>query len=221
MATAAKDLLGRAATVLNDAGAVRWTVQELVQWLNEGQLVAVTQMPSINAQHQDIDTVAGPLQAVTGVVSLMDVVGNATGKRNAITPIKQELLDNQVRGWQGMPQSSEIYHWMRDARDPLRFLVYPPAKAGVKISLLVAAFPVAVAVPAVGTAIDAVTGDIGIRDEFATALVDYIVYRALSKDAEFGGNAQRTLAHYAMFSQGIGSKFSADVAATQQQGAAS
>jgi hypothetical protein len=38
--------------------------------------------------------------------------------------------------------------------------------------------------------------------------VDYIVYRCLSKDAEFAGNAQRAVMHYQAFANlvGIGNK---------------
>ena len=54
-----------------------------------------------------------------------------------------------------------------------------------------------------------VTGNISLRDEYAEPLRHYVLYRAWSKDAEYGGNAALAQAHYALFNSSIG----ADVAA--------
>jgi len=45
---------------------------------------------------------------------------------------------------------------------------------------------------------------INIDDIYANALVDYMLYRAYSKDAEYAGNAQRAVAHYTAFSNSLG-----------------
>ena len=47
------------------------------------------------------------------------------------------------------------------------------------------------------------TGNISVVDTYANALMDYILYRAFSKDAEFAANAARATAHYGAFSSAM------------------
>jgi hypothetical protein len=55
-------------------------------------------------------------------------------------------------------------------------------------------------------------------DIFANALLDYVLYRASTKDAEQAANAQRAVAHYQAFQNALG--VSAQVNAASQPGVA-
>ena len=51
---------------------------------------------------------------------------------------------------------------------------------------------------------------ITIRDIYATAILDYMMYRALAKDAEEASNAQLSANYYQSFLAGIGMKDQAE-----------
>jgi hypothetical protein len=48
---------------------------------------------------------------------------------------------------------------------------------------------------------------ITVRDIYANALLDYVLYRAFGKDSEYGNQSDRSQIHYKMFSQAIGIKY--------------
>ena len=56
----------------------------------------------------------------------------------------------------------------------------------------------------------AATVVIGIDDIYANALLDFILYRAYNKDAEFAGNATRAQIHMMAFASSLGVKSKID-----------
>ena len=66
----------------------------------------------------------------------------------------------------------------------------------------------------------ATTEAIGVRDIYANALMDYMLYRAFAKDADHPGNAERSGAHYAAFASAVGAKSSIEAAITPAEGGA-
>jgi hypothetical protein len=118
--------------------------------------------------------------------------------------INRNLLDGQAPNWYTQTGSVNIKHFMLDVADRNTFYVYPPAINTAEINLVYAAYPAAVAIPAPGTTFTSVTGNIGIPDIFANALVDYVLYKAFAKDAEIQSNAARAQAHYAAYGNALG-----------------
>ncbi len=57
-----------------------------------------------------------------------------------------------------------------------------------------------------GTGSARICGTIQIDDVYANALLDYVLYRAYSKDADYAGNAQLAVSHYQAFSNSLGVK---------------
>lgn len=55
-----------------------------------------------------------------------------------------------------------------------------------------------------GAAASTVTGNINLPDEWANALRYYVLYRAWSKDAEYGGNPQLAAANLQLFRGELG-----------------
>jgi DUF971 family protein len=47
---------------------------------------------------------------------------------------------------------------------------------------------------------------IDIQDIYTSPILDYVLYRAYSKDASFAGSAQRAAAHYSQFANALGAK---------------
>jgi hypothetical protein len=90
--------------------------------------------------------------------------------------------------------------------------VYPPAAStGASLDVVYGAYPTDVVEPASGD-YTAVSGDVDLLDIHANALLDYILYRAYSKDSEYAGNAQRAVNHYTAFMNALGVEIKATLA---------
>ena len=58
------------------------------------------------------------------------------------------------------------------------------------------------------------SGDLSIPDIFANAVLNYVLYMAYMKDAEFAGNAQRASNHYQLFVASVTGKAQVDLLTT-------
>ncbi len=215
MAITAKSILDRVVTTLSDETSVRWTVAELIRYLNDGQREIATYRPDATATTVSVDLAVGARQALpTNALKLLEVIGNSSGTKAAVRKIDQKLLDAQVPGWQSGTTNTVIKHYMYDVRDIRVFYVYPPAATGASLEMLISAKPTDIATQ---SSLGSVTGDISVYDLFANALNDYVLYRAFAKDSEFSGNAARATAHYTAFQQAVGVEASATAVATPKK----
>ena len=173
MATTARSILNRAAALLNDEEHVRWSEAELLEWLNDGQR-AVAKGPSTDAYvlRNSVTAVEGTVQSLPdGAIRLVDVVKNGSG--GSVLQSDYAIVDILGSAWRaGSTGEAETYFY--DERNPLEFEVYPPQAGGETLEVVYNAQP--------GDAI--INGDIAISDMYADSLIDYIVYRGMSKDTE-------------------------------------
>lgn len=199
---------------LQDDGT-RWPVAELVDYLNDGQRQAVEMNPASTAEVASMSLAAGvPQDAPIGVYRVLDVLRNGAPRNTPVRLVDATLLDAVDPRWRQRAQALEIVHWMFDASLPTSFDVYPPASSGATLWCKFSMVPDDVPAPA-GPKPDDVTGSISLRDEYASALRHYILYRCWSKDAEFAGNANLAQAHYSLFVSAIGADVAARAAETQ------
>lgn len=204
MPVAASTVLMQAAAILKDESSVRWTAAELVRWLNMGQVELAIHRPDQMATVSTMALANGFRQALPDTaIKLIDIPNNATGAMSAVRQIDRKDLDVIEPGWRGSTAAAVVKHFIYDERTPRMFEVYPPS-AGASVSLIAARYPAAVTVPAAGVAPADVTGNLDVPDQWVGALVDYVVYRAFSKDSELTANAGRALAHYQAFGNAIG-----------------
>lgn len=203
MTTTANYILQQVSKTLQDPDQIRWNHSELAGYLNDGQVEIVAKRPDLKASRIVFTPVAGADQQIpSDALVLMDIPNNAAGRKRSITKVDQLLIDAVQRDWQSMPPALEFVHFMHDLREPRKFLLYPPARIGGSVVLLYSAYPTAVTVT--GTGPYSAQGNIDIPDEFANALRDYVLFRAYSKDAEFGGNAQMSASYFQLFNAAIG-----------------
>ena len=215
MAITAQSVLQRVVTTLSDDDNVRWTVTELVRYLNDGQREIVTYRPDSTATTATVALVAGARQSLPSAsYKLLDVVRNTSGTKAAVRKIDQKLLDAQVPSWQSGTTNTTVKHYMYDVRDIKVFYVYPPAAVGASLEVLYSATPTSITEQ---TSVDSVTGNLTVHELFANALADYILYRAFAKDVEYAGNITRAQAHYAAFQNGVGVEASATAAASPKK----
>ena len=216
MAITASAILKRAIVILQDATNTRWSTDEMIGWLNDGQREIVTYRPDANTKYGTGTLAAGPRQdlttmsGITNPAKLIDIVRNmASGSnKSAVRIMSRDDMDAQVIGWYAMTGSINTIHYMFDGRDPRSFYVYPPALSNTQLEIVYSAFPVDVPAPT-GTDLTGVTGSIGVSDFYANALLDYVLYRCFSKDGEFTENASRAVMYYGAFSQALGGEIKA------------
>lgn len=197
-------IIARAATLIQDATGIRWPAVELLDWLNDGQREIVLLKPQACVKNESVALTAGSTKQVLPAsgVMLIDVVrnmgANGTTSGDAIRVVSREVLDAQIPTWHSDANSAgKIKHFAFDLRDPKTYYVYPKAPATAHYVEIIYS-----AAPANCTA----GGAIQIDDIYSNALLDYVLYRAYSKDAEYAQNANLAVAHYAAFANSLGAK---------------
>lgn len=201
MATKVRSLLNRAAAILNDEEFVRWEEAELLEWLNDGQRV-IARGPATDAYvvRGNVTTVTGTVQNLpSDGIRLIDVVKDvSTGQ--SINHADYAMANMLASRWREA-SSGVAENYFYDDRNPKQFEVYPPQDAGTILEVLYNANP--------GDAL--INGVIIIDDMYADVLIDYIVYRALSKDTEDSSTElNRATAFYNAFLVGAGYKDATD-----------
>lgn len=201
MATKVRSILNRVAALLNDEEFVRWEEAELLEWLNDGQrVIARGPGTDVYVVRDNVTAAAGTVQDLpTNSIRLVDVVKNVSDG-SSIYQSDYATVDVLSSSWRAATaDTAEVFFY--DERNPKQFEVYPPQAGGELIEVVYNAQP--------GNA--AIQGEIVIDDMYADALIDYIVYRALSKDTEDTGlDMKKATAHYRAFLLSAGFKDAAD-----------
>ncbi|MBY6105022.1 hypothetical protein KUW19_00835 [Ferrimonas balearica] len=202
------DLIKRAKIILQDTTGTRWPDSELLGWFNDAQLAVVNRRPDALVSNDSFTCAEGAKQALpSDALRLIKIVRNLT-TGTSIRAIRGEILDDQIPDWYSQEPTTEVKHYVFDPRDPKTFYVYPPATATVSLELAYTVAPAAVAIADFEN--DATT--ITLDDSFKNALLDFMLYRAYSKDADYAANGQRAVSHYQAFETALGAKYEPDAA---------
>lgn len=212
MATMTVDtILTRCNTLLNDKIWARWQKQELLDYYNDAVRAIVLRRPDANAQDIVFTCVAGTKQTLpSDALRLIDVVRNDAGK--VIRLVNRSALDDNYPDWHTTATATAADAFTYDDRDPKVFYLYPGVVVGTKIDLVYSLAPVAKTLAQVSSNAVADLDDI-----YINPIIDFILYRAYSKDAEYVANSNRSQGHYQAFLQQIGDKTSVDNSMAQLQ----
>ena len=206
MALTAQSLIHRVVDLLQDTTSVRWPVEELVRYLNDGQREIILYRPDATIKRVTFTCAAGAKQSLPADgAKLIDILRNmaSAGNNSAVRLVPRQILDAQIPNWYNLAGNINAVHYMYDPRDARVFYVYPPALATTELEMTYSAFPADVAEPASGSTYANVTGNIDVPDIYGNVLIDYIMFRAYSKDSEYAGNAQRAAAYYQTFANAL------------------
>lgn len=214
------DLIARAQTLLVDTTATRWAATELQYWLNDSYREIINIRPDANTQTGTHTCAAGYRQDITTgfatALKLLDVISNvaATSNKKSVRLVDRRALDDQRPGWYTETATVNIEKYMYDQRLSTEFLVYPPATTLAQLEVLYSVVPTPHTLTALQLVDPTNTEVIKINDSYANAILDYILYRAYTKDSDQPNNAARAVAHYQAFQASLGVKNQTD-AATQ------
>jgi len=224
MALLARDIIAAAQTVLMDAGAVRWTMPELLGWLNDGMTEIAMQKPSATAETATLALVEGTLQSIPdGYIQILRAVRNLSATSPSrvggriITTVAREMMDAFTPDWHDPsrhPYAVEATDLIYDPANPRAFYVYPPNTGTGIIEAVLSARPAIIDTPADPTLIASYAIDTGIDPMWRSALTDYVLARAMTKDAAIAGMAARAAGHLQMFLSAVGVRAQAETMAS-------
>lgn len=209
MAVTVQSVIDRAQTVLQDTTGVRWpVVAELVLWVNDAQREIALLKPDASATNATITLATGTKQDIPSggnrllkVVRNMSAASNGTGKRS-VRLVDREVLDAQTPDWHDPTVSGDaahttiVKHYIYDEANPRNFYVYPGVAGNAYLEIIYSSNP----------AVVTQSGNLSIPDIFANAIMNYVLYMAYMKDAEFAGNAQRASSHFQLFTASVTGK---------------
>lgn len=194
-------IVDRASGVLQDTGAVRFSANDLVKYISDGQRRTVALKPEAYAITATNTLVDGCKQSVPStVLSILDCVRNITAGGvvgRAITLIDRAVLDQEDPDWQRHKPSKQIEHWAYDpTTDAHTFWVYPKPSdpANMRVELTISLDPPELSIG--GTPV--------IDPKYHEALIHYAVAMAIARDVEFGDQMNRAQYHAQAFMTGIG-----------------
>lgn len=213
-------LIRRAQRILQDVTGTRWDEPELLDWFNDARRELAVIKPAEFAVRSAVDLEVGTLQTLPdGAFQLLRVDCNLLTVNPRLPGRTVTIVDRRVMSamhprWQedeAFPFEPQAKHYVYDDTEPTVFHVFPGNDGTGAVEVSVAVLP---------DDATAATETIGVRDIYANALLDYVLYRAFSKDADHPGNAERASGHYAAFASAVGAKSAMETAMTPTEGAA-
>lgn len=203
----ASDIIDRARIVLNDADGVRWLDAEFLKWINDGQRVIALVRPDSCVSNTTVTLVAGTKQSLPNdALRLLDIVRNINADNSAgrtVRLVDRSVLDTQNVNWHSETGAAVVKNFIYDNRDPKTFYVYPPALSTSKLEILYSKNP---------TDVTTTSSTIAVADIYSDPLLNYVLHRAYSKDAEFAQNFQLSATYLQIFQSMLGLKTMKDVA---------
>tara|TARA_B100000900_G_scaffold364260_1_gene338784 strand:+ start:634 stop:1341 length:708 start_codon:yes stop_codon:yes gene_type:complete len=202
------NIISRVQDTLQDTTSVRWPEAELLRYINDAQREVVNLRPDASATTSNVQLVTGTKQTLpTTGLRLIKVTrnmsaasGSATGGR-AVRIVDIDILNTQEPDWNDPTVTGDaahgttVKHYIFDQDDPRSFYVYPGVSGNAFVEIVFSKSP---------TDLSSTSSTIDIDDTFANAIIDFVLFKAYLKDAEYAGNAQRSNQHYALFNNSLG-----------------
>jgi len=209
MSVTVQSVIDRVQSVLQDTTGVRWPVtSELVLWVNDAQREVALLKPDASAVNTTVTLTTGTKQEIPSagnrllkVVRNMSAASGGTGAR-AVRLVDLAVLDSQSPSWHDPTVTGDaahtniVKHYAYEESNPRNFYVYPGVSGNSYVELIYSANPAAVTL----------SDNLSIPDIFANAIMNYVLYMAYMKDAEFAGNQQRASSHFQLFTASVTGK---------------
>jgi hypothetical protein len=198
------DLITRARLLLNDEdlNQYRWQDSELIAWTNDAQRAVATLRPDSCPDTKVVALAAGTKQTIpSDNFRLLDVIRNV--EADDVTPgrsiniIDRDTLDRFDPYWHKAKAKPEARHFTYDERTPTVYFVYPPAVGGTKVEAVFSKYP---------DKVEDLEDDLELAETYFDATLNYVLFRAYSKDTEFTSNPQVAGAYLASFNNMMGIK---------------
>ncbi|MGL4638544.1 MAG: DUF6682 family protein [Shewanella sp.] len=199
-------ILSQVSDQLMDDGFIRWPKDRLVEYFNDAQRAIAIIRPDSCVIPAEFTCVAGTEQTLPdNGLRLVDVRNTAAGY--AIKNRPREAITELYPQWYGTTGSDDPEAFIYDEREPKTFFLFPGVTAGLKIKIVYSA------TPPVRLVSDVDAGMADLDTVYSTAIIEYMLYKAHSKDFEYSEQAKAQM-HYQMFSAILGLKSQGDMGMT-------
>jgi hypothetical protein len=192
-------IVDRARRILQDttAGGTRWLDAEVLDWINDAQREIVLLKPNSYSSVEELTLVQGTKQTLPAEgLLLLTVVRNVGDK--AVRRVDRNILDSENPDWHMSVASALVEHYIFDEDAPETFWVYPPQPVSPgSVEVIFSKAPGDLATLA---------SVLTLNDIYMNVVLDYLLYRAYSKDTDYAGNQQRAANHYNGFNNSLGVK---------------
>lgn len=195
------DVVTRVSQLLQDTTHIRWPLDEKLQYITDACREVCFYKPDAYNKTDVMMLVAGTKQGIpSDGTMLLDVVRNmgVGGATPGIAPrvVSRDILDAQTPSWHTATPTVEVKHYTFDPQSQKTFYVYPPNTGTGSLEVVYAAEPEAAA-----------TGNsLGLDAIWLPLVVNYVMYRCYSKDAEYAANASLAAAYYQAFNAQISAR---------------
>lgn len=200
-----QSIIDRIKFITKDEDHVRFTVAEILMWLNNAQDQIASLHPRAASQYVTLTLTEGARQDLRAIapdtrwIRLHELVCNVPDDKPTgatIRLISRPAIDFAFRTWRGAsPTATVVKEYAMDERDPYTFDVNPPVAAGTKVYALAAIKP---------APITSAAGDFALADGYDIPAVDYVLFRLFSKDANDQSYAARASGHMQAFQLSLG-----------------
>lgn len=192
--------------LLEDGAAVTWLDPETIVWVNAGMREIVNLVPKAYVVRSSITLTARACKQdlPSGTIRLMGVhrnVGTDDSAGPAVRLASRDQLDAYDRNWTKATPARYVGNVVYDTDAPKEFWCSPPPRDASKLDVALSKVP---------TAIEALADTLVLGDEYRNALIDYVCFRALSKNDADAQQVKAAADYYALFRQDLGLKTAAD-----------
>lgn len=203
-----QEVVDRVRLVLDDQAGTGWSTDELVAWINDACLFVALLRPDACSVNGTMTLSAGSKQSIAGLapvgLRLLDVIYNVTTGR-AMRMADRRRIDSASPTWHGSAQAAPT-DFTFDNRDPATFYVYPPSLVGQQLNIVYARSPVKIASG------DLASVDLSPADIFMDPIVNYVLFRAKSKEVEHAADQGAAGAYRQLAETLLGAKAGIDKA---------
>lgn len=210
MALTGTDVQLIASDIAKDPTLEVWDSDQILRFINEGQLSISSLRPDSSVAVAVITLVAGIRQTITGrrLLKILNSNGASDGSLPLSAPHIVEYDDfmRTYNQWVSDSSGSEIDEYAYDERDPDRFYITPGSDGASRYAEVLQAV-----VPA---ALTALTDPLSISDIYVPALAEWTLYRIFIQDSEYTPNYQRGISHAKNFYNLLQRKMPADLSIT-------
>lgn len=200
--TTVAEIIGRVNTQLLDTLMLRWPLAELCDYYNDAVRAVILARPDAGAVVETLACVPGSRQSLpAGALRIIDVIRLTNG--GALLPVPREALDHDYPDWHTMTGEPERYVYSEII--PRVFYLFPAPDEGVSVDAVICRIPDAITI----TSLEDKTENC-IDEAYVNPLVDWILFRAFSKDVAGGANSGQAMQHYQAFADQMGIKQNTD-----------
>ena len=187
--TTALEVMERASRQLQDAEFVRWTKEEMLDWLSEAQ-IAIARTPGAYPITRVVQLQHGTRQFLpSDGWHLITITRNFDGNkpREPVRLVTRHLLDACVPNWHMLPEFPLVENYTYDDRTPKEFYVFPPNDGYGSVEIVYSGIP---------NEITSEDDELVLDDTYIPAIVSYVIYRANCKESDYSAGIQSAVAYF-------------------------